>query len=173
MKKTGNSKREDKMTLKEKIKEDTKKAMIGKDVLKVSVLRMVAAAVSNKEKDKRGKLAKETMEDLETKSLLTDEEILEVLVSEAKKRGDSIEQYEKGGRQDLVDQEKKELEILRTYLPEQMSEEEIRKIVKEKIAETGVNGPKEMGKLMAALMPLVKGKADGKLVSKIVQEELK
>ncbi len=161
------------MSLKEIIQGDTKKAMISKDALKVSVLRMVSAAISNKEKDKRGKLAKEGAEELETKSLLTDEESLEVISSEVKKRRDSIEQYEKGGRQDLADQEKKELEILQKYLPEQMSEEEIRKIVKEKIAETGVSGPKEMGKLMGALMPVVKGKADGKLVSKIVQEELK
>lgn len=160
------------MSLKETIQNDVKKAMMDKDTLKVSVLRMVLAAISNREKDKRGKLAKEGVEDLEKESLLTDEEVLEVLSSEVKKRRDSIEQYEKGGRKDLVEQEQKEVEVLQSYLPEQMSEEEIRKIVKEKIAETGVSGPKEMGKLMGALMPLVKGKADGKLVSKIVQEEL-
>ncbi|MFC1700970.1 GatB/YqeY domain-containing protein [Patescibacteria group bacterium] len=160
------------MSLKEIIQNDVKKSMVEKDAIKVSVLRMVLASVSNREKDKRGKLFKQGEKDLEKSSLLTDEEVLEVLSSEVKKRRDSIEQFEKGSRQDLADKEKKELEILNVYLPEQMGEDEIRKIVKEKIVEIGISDPREMGKLMGALMPLVKGKADGKLVSKIVQEEL-
>jgi uncharacterized protein YqeY len=163
------------MSLKEKIQADTKKAMQAKDQLKVSVLRMLMAAVFNKEKEKRAKLSKsgEDLEKLDKLSKLTDEETTEVISSEAKKRKDSIEQYEKGNRQDLADQEKKELKILVSYLPEQMSEEEIRKLVKAKIKELGASGPKDIGKVMGALMTQLKGKAEGNVVNKIVQEELK
>lgn len=147
------------MSLKEKIQSDIKKAMIARRPLEVSVLRMLMAAILNKEKEK--------------KIELEDQETLEVALSEAKKRKDSIEQYQKGNRQDLVDQEKEELEILNQYLPEQMSEEEIRKIVKEKVKEISASGPQETGKVMGAVMPQLKGKADGGLVGKIVQEELK
>jgi len=162
------------MSLKEKIKTETKEAMQAKDQLKVSVLRMLMAAVFNKEKEKRNRLSKseEDLEKLGGLSELTDEETLEVISSEVKKRKDSIEQYEKGNRQDLADQEKKELEILTAYLPEQMSEEEIRELVKAKIEELGATSPQETGKVMGALMPQLKGKADGVLISKIVQEEL-
>jgi len=162
------------MSLKEKIQADIKKAMQARDQLKVSVLRMLMAAVFNKEKEKRAKLSKsgEDLEKLDKLSKLTDEETTEVISSEAKKRKDSIEQYEKGNRQDLADQEKKELKILVSYLPEQMPEEEISKLVKEKIEELGASGPKDTGKVMGALMTQLKGKADGNLVNKIVQEEL-
>lgn len=149
------------MSLKETIKSEIKKAMIEKDALRVSVLRMVAAAVLNKEKEK-GVEAKE----------LTDEAVLEIISSEAKKRKDSIEQYEKGGRSDLAEKEKEELEILSAYLPEQMSEEDIRKIVKEKIVQLGATGPQDMGKVMGALMSELKSKADGVVVKKVVEEEL-
>ncbi len=163
------------MSLKTKINQDIKEAMQSKDQIKVSVLRMLNAAVFNKEKEKRAKLAKENKETdkLDELSKLTDEEIQEVISSEVKKRKESIDQYGKGGRQDLADKEKKELGILMAYLPEQMSGDEIRKIVKEKIKEIGVSGPQETGKLMGAIMPQLKGKADGNLVSKIVQEELR
>ena len=166
------------MSLKERIQADIKKAMPEKDQLKVSVLRMLMAAVFNKEKEKRAKLSKTKDppaggEKLDELSKLTDEEIIEVISSESKKRQDSIEQYEKGNRQDLADQEKKELEILMKYLPEQMTEEEIRKLVKEKVEELGASGSKDIGKVMGALMPQLKGKADGTAVNKIVQEELK
>lgn len=163
------------MSLKEKIQTDIKKAMQSKDQLRVSVLRMLMAAVFNKEKEKRNKLSKteEELEKLDELSQLTEEEILEVISSEAKKRKDSIEQYQKGGRNDLAEQEKKELKILTEYLPEQMGEEEIRKLVKEKILELGASGPQETGKVMGAIMPQLKGKTDGTIVNKIVQEELK
>lgn len=162
-------------SLREKIQEQAKEALKSKEQLKLSVLRMLIAAVFNKEKEKRAKLSK--MEKDETKlaemSKLDDAEVLEVVASEVKKRKDSIEQFEKGGRPELADKEKKEMEILAAYLPEQMSEEEIRKMVKEKISQTGASGPKDTGKVMAALMPQVKGKADGTIVNRIVQEELK
>ena len=161
--------------IKDKIKEDLKKAMQEKDALKLSVLRMVSSYVFNREKDNRAKLNKAGEEEskLDEKSKLTEEEVLEVISSEVKKRKDSIDQYEKGGRSDLAENEKKELEILMNYMPEQMSEDEIRKIVKEKIEGLGISGPQETGKLMGAVMPQFKGKADGNAVSKIVQEELK
>jgi len=163
------------MSLKEKIQTDIKKAMQEKDQLKVSVLRMLMAAIFNKEKEKRAKLSKteEKLEKLDELSQLTDEEITEVISRENKERKDSIEQYQKGNRQDLAEQEKKELGILKEYLPEQMSEDEIRKIVKEKINKTGASTPQDTGKVMGALMPELKGKAEGGMVNKIVQEELK
>ena len=161
--------------IKEKIQENIKKAMQEKDELKLSVLRMVSSAVFNKEKDNRAKLSKagEDESKLDEMSKLTEEEVIEVISSEVKKRKDSIEQYEKGGRSDLAENEKKELEILMDYMPEQISEDEIRKIVKEKIKELGISSSQETGKLMGAIMPQFKGKTDGNIVSKIVQEELK
>ncbi len=172
------------MSLKEKIKTDIKSAMTTKRNTEVSVLKMLMAAIQNKEKDKRAKLAKEVPtqgrdpersrgKKLEELSQLNDEEILEVISSEVKKRKDSIEQYQKGNRDDLVKQEKEELGILTEYMPEQMPEEEIRKIVKGKIEELGASGPQETGKVMGAVMSELKGKAEGGVISKIVQEELK
>jgi len=163
------------MSLKEKIQANIKKAMQDKDALKVSVLRMVMANVLNKEKEKRAKLSKAGEEEnkLDELSKLTDKEFIEVVSSEAKKRKDSIEQYQKGNREDLAEQEKKELDILTEYLPEQMSEEEIKKIIKQKIEELGASTPQETGRVMGAIIPQLKGKADGNLISKIVQEELK
>jgi len=161
--------------IKDKIKEDLKKAMQEKNELKLSVLRMVSSAVYNNEKDKRAKLSKAGEEEskLDELSKLAEEEVIEVVSSEVKKRKDSIEQYEKGGRSDLAENEKKELEILMDYMPEQIGEDEIRKIVKEKIEEMGISSPQETGKLMGAIMPQFKGKTDGNIVGKIVQEELK
>lgn len=167
------------MLFKEKIQADIRKAMQDKDALKVSVLRMAMANILNKEKEKRAKLNKSgdlpagEKDKLDELSKLTDEEVMEVISSEAKKRKDSIEQYRKGSREDLAEQEEKELGILNDYLPEQMDEEEIRKIVKQKIEELGVSTPQETGKIMGAVMPQLKGKADGNVISKIVQEELK
>jgi len=162
------------VSLKDKISEDIKGALQKKDTLRCSVLRMLNAAVINKEKEKRVKLSKtEKTEKLEELSKLNDEEIIEVISSEAKKRKDSIEQYEKANRIDLAQKEKKELEILKEYLPEQMNEDEIRRLAKEAVKKLGASGQKDTGKVMAALMPQLKGKADGGLVNKIVQEELK
>ena len=149
------------MSLKETIQADIKKAMIEKDALRVSVLRMVMAAILNKEKEKG----------VDEKGL-TDEVVLGIVSSEAKKRKDSIEQYKKGGRPDLAEKEKEELKILSAYLPEQISEEEIRKIVKEKISQLGATGQQNTGKIMGALMSELKNKADGVVVKRIVEEEL-
>jgi hypothetical protein len=154
------------MDPKEKIKQNLNTALKEKKELEVSVLRQLLAAILNKEKEKRFKIKEE--KDVQ----LTDEEVIEVISSEAKKRRESIVEFGKGKRQDLVEKEKKELEILEKYLPEQLSEEEIRKLAKEAIEKTGAKEIKDMGKVMQELMPQVKGKADGSLVGKIVKELL-
>lgn len=159
--------------LKQQIQNEIKEAMKSKDAFLLGVLRMISTAIKNREIDKRTKLVKGGEQgDIDAMSQLTDEEVLSAIMSEAKKRKDSIAEFEKGGRIDLAEQEKKELEILAKYLPEQMPEEEVRKIVKETLAKIGVSDIKEMGKIMGALMPQIKGKADGALVQKIVKEEL-
>ncbi len=152
--------------LKEKIQEDLNSALKEKKELEVSVLRMVLAAVLNKEKEKRFKLGK--AEEIP----LTDEELIEVISSEIKKRREAVELYTRGARPELADKERKETEILQKYLPEQLPEEEIRKLVKEAVAKTGAKEMKDMGKVMAELMPKIKGKADNALVSRIVKEFL-
>ena len=102
----------------------------------------------------------------------TEEDVLTVMGNQAKQRKDSIEQFNQAGRQELADKEQKELEILEVYLPEQMSEEEIKKLVKEAISKTSATSMQDIGKIMGALMPQVKGKADGNLVNTIVRKEL-
>lgn len=163
------------MNLKERINQDIKKAMQGKNELLLLVLRGLNAAIHNKEIEKRTKLSKEEkdIKKLEELSKLTDEEIIEAIAGEAKKRKDAIIEFEKGNRQDLVDKESKELEFIKQYLPEQMGEEAIKEIVKKAIEESGAAGPKDTGKVMSAIMPQLKGKADGQLVSKIVGGMLK
>lgn len=128
------------------------------DELTRSVLRMLLAAVLNKE--------------LASKSGLKDGDILEIIASEAKKRRESISAYEKGGRKDLADKEKKEIEILQKYLPEQLSEKEVEKIVAGAVKKTGAKEVKDMGKIMKEIMPQVKGRVDGSLVGRIVKQHL-
>ncbi len=154
------------MELEKRIKLDLKSAMFAKKELEVSVLRQLLAAVLNKEKEKRFK-SKE-----EKEAYLTDEEFMEVILSEAKKRREAIDLFTKGGRADLAEKEKRELEILGKYMPEQMTAEEIKKLVMEAISKVGAKEMKDMGKVMAELMPKVKGKADGNLVGSIVKESL-
>ena len=183
--------------LKEKIQEDFKKALKEKRELEISTLRMLNAAILNREKEKRYKLSKEKPDlkekDLEKESQLTDEEILEAISSEVKKRKEAIlafSAYAKGygglavapktgaeaGRKEkiesLIEKEKKEMEILMKYLPEQLSEEEIKKLAKETIEKIGAESLKDLGKAMGHLMPKVKGKAEGSAISKIVKELL-
>jgi len=102
----------------------------------------------------------------------TDEDVLSVIQKEVKQRKDSIEQFKIGGRQDLVDKETKEFEILQAYLPKQMNDEEIKNLVKEAIKQTEATSVKDMGKVMGMVMPKIKGKADGGMVSRIINEEL-
>jgi len=164
------------MILKTKIQEDLMEAVKKKAELESLVLRGLSAAILNKEKEKRYKLSKEkeelTEKELEKDSQLTDEEVIEVISSEVKKRKESILEFEKGKREDLVEKEKKELEILQKYLPEQLSEEEIKKLAKEAIEKVGASDQKDMGRVMAELMPKIKGRAEGNVVSSIVKEIL-
>jgi uncharacterized protein len=146
---------------KQQLQEELKQSMLARNELKTSVLRLLLSAINYYEIQKGGAGYEATQED-----------VLTVLQNQAKQRRDSIEQFKIAERQELVDKETKELEILSTYLPEQMGEEEITKLVKEAISQTGVSSMNDMGKVMGALMPKVKGKADGNLVSKIVRENL-
>jgi hypothetical protein len=153
------------MSLKEKIKEDLKLAMKEKRELEVSVLRQLLAVALTREKEKK---FKEEGEDVQ----LTEEEFLAVISSEAKKRRESIESFTKGKRNDLAEKEKEELVILEKYLPEQLPEEEIKKLAEAVITEVGAERVKDVGKVMAGLMPKVKGRADGSLVGRVVNQLL-
>lgn len=135
-----------------------KVAMKNKEKNKLSVIRMVKSSIQN--------------ESIKVGHDLTEEEELTVLTREVKQRKDSLLEFEKAGRSDLVQNLDEELSILSVYLPKQLSEEEVEQIVQEVISETGASSKKEMGKVMGALMPRVKGKADGGLVNRIVQKNL-
>lgn len=140
------------------------------------VLRMALAAITSKEKEKRYKISKGkpdlSEEDTMKESALTDEEIISVLSSEIKKRKDAIALYEKGNRPELAAKEQKEIEILKKYLPEQISPEALKSLVEESINKLGAKEMKDMGKVMADLAPKVKGKADGSEVSSVVKQFL-
>jgi hypothetical protein len=157
--------------LKQRILSDTQASAKNKEEITLSVLRMLSAAILSKEKEKRYKLSKSVKEmELEEKSALTDEEIIETISSEAKKRKEAILAFEKGNRPELMEKEKKELEVLMKYMPEQIGEEELKKMVKDAIDKVGAKEIKDMGKVMAELMPKVKGKADGSEISRIAKE---
>lgn len=163
------------MDLKEKIQKDLYSALKNKEENKTSVLRFLNAQILNKEKEKRFKIIKNQdvkENEIGQKSVLSEEEIIEVLMSEVKKRKEAILEFEKGNRKDLAEKEAKEIEILKGYLPEQLPEEEIREIVREIIKKVGASTIKDMGKVMKELTPRIKGKADGGLASKIVREFL-
>lgn len=150
------------MTIQEKIVSDIKEAMKAKAQDKLRVLRSLKAKLMEKEISERK----------EGEASLTDEQAVEVLMKAAKQRKESIDQFEQGGRDDLAENEKAELAIIEEYLPEMMDEEEVRKVVKEKINAMGASGMQDMGKVMGPLMGQLKGKADGSVVSKVVKEEL-
>ena len=144
---------------KQKLQEELKQSMLARDELKTSVLRMLLSAINYYEIQKGGAGYEASEED-----------VLTVIQNQAKQRRDSIEQYTAAGRQELADKEQKELEILKAYLPEQISEEEIKKLVAEAIKQTGASSIQEMGKVMGFLSPKIIGKADGGFVSKLVKE---
>jgi uncharacterized protein YqeY len=150
------------MSVKDQIFSDLKEAMKAKDADKLRVLRSLKAKMMEAEiAERKGGEAS-----------ISDEKAIQVLTKAAKQRKESIEQFEKGGREDLAANEKVELEIIEAYLPEMMSEDEVRKIVKDRIAAVGAAGPQDMGKVMGPLMGQLRGKADGSLVSQLVKEEL-
>jgi uncharacterized protein YqeY len=150
------------MSIQDKIISDIKEAMKAKEQDKLRVLRSLKAKLMEKEiSERKGGEAK-----------LSDDQAVEVLMKAAKQRKESIEQFEEGGRDDLAENEKLELKIIEEYLPEMMSEDEVRDVVKEKIEQLGASGMQDMGKVMGPLMGQLKGKADGSVVSKVVKEEL-
>lgn len=144
------------MSIQEKIDARMKESLKSKDVESLSLFRMLKSALKNAEIAKKGEL--------------DDNDVIAVLEKEAKQRRDSIAEYKKGGREDLAKKEERELAIIEGFLPEKMSEEEIRQVVKEKIENAGENA--QFGPIMGQIMGELKGKADGSLVQKIVKEEL-
>jgi len=148
------------MSLKEQLTEDMKTAMKAKAEGKqrLSVIRMVRSAVRQIE--------------IDDKKELNDNEVIDIIMKEVKMRKDSIEEFKKGNRDDLVVQTEAEIAVLMPYLPQQLSEEELRSIIKEAVEKSGASSKKEMGKVMGLLMPKVKGRADGKLVNMIVRDIL-
>lgn len=147
------------MSLKEQIVNDLTAAMKAKDEIRTSTLRMLKAEIMKYEVSGADKEA-------------TDEVVTSLIQKQVKQRKDSEEQFRNGGRVEMADKEANEAKILEEYLPEQMSEDEIRAIIEEGIASTGAAGKDDMGKVMGAIMPKLKGKADGKLVNQIVMEKL-
>lgn len=146
---------------KKKLQEELKQSMMARDELRTSVLRLLLSAINYHEIQKGG-----------AGYVAIPEDVLSVIQREAKQRRDSIAEFEKAGRQELVDKEQKELEILQTFLPAQMSEDEVRGIVEQTITETGASAIQDMGKVMDALNAKLKGKADMGLVSNLVREKL-
>ncbi|KPN15667.1 hypothetical protein AKG37_02250 [Bacillus australimaris] len=147
------------MSLLEQLNSDMKLMMKNREKDKLVVIRMVKASLQNE----AIKLKKDS---------LTGDEELTVLSREIKQRKDSLHEFSKANRLDLVDKVQKEIDILDVYLPEQLSEEELQTIVKETIAETGASSKADMGKVMSAIMPKVKGKADGSVINRLVSEQL-
>jgi uncharacterized protein YqeY len=145
-------------TIKDKLQDDWKAALKTKDKFTANVISTAKSAILFVEKTDNRKLE--------------DDEVISILAKEVKQRRESMLEFEKGNRQDLVDQCKAEIEILLKYLPQQLGEEEIKQIVRESAEELGANSIKDMGKVMSAVKPKVVGKADGKLVSQIVKEYL-
>ena len=151
------------MSLHEKINVDLKEALRASRSFEVGVFRFLLSSLHNKEIEKKGK---------GLEPLLSDEDTIEVLSREAKKRKEAIEAYTKGGREDLADKETAELEIIRRYLPREMGIEEIKKIVEAVIGRTGAEGAKDFGRVMGEAMKELKGRADASAVSELIKQKL-
>lgn len=147
------------MALKDRLNDDLKDAMRQRDAKRRNTLRLLLSAIRYEEIARKGDL--------------DDDAVTQTLSKQAQQRRDSIEAYAKGDRPDLVAQEQAELDIIRAYLPEPMSEDEVGAIVQAAIADAGATGPQDMGKVMGRIMPQVRGRADGKQVSAMVQERLR
>ena len=146
------------MSLKEQLTADMKEAMKNKEKDRLAVIRMVRGAIRQQEIDGQKELG--------------EEDVIAVISKEVKMRRDSIEEFQKGGREDLVEKTQAEIDVLMPYLPAQLSEEEVKELVKTAVEQTGAATPKDMGKVMGVLMPKVKGRADGKMVNTIVKSFL-
>ncbi|KGP90493.1 hypothetical protein N780_04950 [Pontibacillus chungwhensis BH030062] len=147
------------MSLLERLNQDMKEALRNKEKERLSVIRMVKSSLQNEAL----KLGKDE---------LTEEEELTVLSREIKQRKDSLQEYKSAGRDDLAQKDERDIEIIQSYMPQQLSEDELDAIVQETIAEVGASSKQDMGKVMSAIMPKVKGKADGSLVKQFVQKHL-
>ncbi|MEH6848287.1 hypothetical protein SAMN04488168_105191 [Bacillus sp. 491mf] len=146
------------MSLLGRLNDDMKQAMKNKEKNKLTVIRMVKAALQN--------------EEIKLQNPLTEEEELTVLAREVKQYKDSLLEFEKAGREDLVDKLKSEIQILETYLPEQLTEEELLAVIQQAISEVGAASKADMGKVMSNVLPKVKGKADGSQVNRLVSQLL-
>lgn len=146
------------MEIQNRLSEDLKTAMKAKEKIKVDTIRMVRAQLKDFQIAKGDEL--------------NEEDEISVLINAAKKRKEALELYEKSDRQDLIEQEKQELEIISAYLPAQLSKEEVEKVVLKVIEEVGASSPQDLGKVMGATMKDLKGKADGRMVQEIVREKL-
>uniref|UniRef100_A0A831U9N1 GatB/YqeY domain-containing protein n=1 Tax=Geobacter metallireducens TaxID=28232 RepID=A0A831U9N1_GEOME len=144
--------------LRDRLNNEMKEAMKARDEIRLSVIRLIRSSVKNRE--------------IESRHELNDGEITEVVSTLVKQRRESIRMFGEAGRTDLVEKEEKELAVLLTYLPQQLSREEVEALVVQAIADSGAQGPKDMGKVMKAIMPHVTGRADGSLVSAVVKEKL-
>lgn len=146
------------MSLKQKLQEDLKSSMKNKDAIKKSVITLVRSAIKQYEVDNRVELG--------------DEEIVDLIAKQLKQTRDSREEFAKAGREDLVSKAEAEIEVLKEYLPQQLSEEELNEIVISTISEVGATSMKDMKKIMTSIMPKVKGRADGKLINELVKKNL-
>lgn len=146
------------MLLKDQLMEDLKVAMKEKDVVRKTTITMLRAAVKQVEVDQRVDLG--------------DENVIEIIAKQIKQKRAAIEEFEKANRQDLVDEAHQEIKVLEAYLPEQLSEEELKQLITEAIAETGAVSPKEMGKVISLVSGKTTGRADGKLIATLVKEIL-
>lgn len=146
------------MSLKQKLQEDLKSSMKNKDTVKKSVITLIRASIKQYEVDNRVELG--------------DDEIVDLIAKQLKQTRDSREEFTKAGREDLVSKAEAEIEVLKEYLPQQLSEEELNKIVISTISEVGATSMKDMKKIMTSIMPKVKGRADGKLINELVKKNL-
>jgi uncharacterized protein len=146
------------MSLEERLIEEMKQAMRSNDKLRLSTIRMIRSAAKNRE--------------IELRKRLDDDEMVRVIQGMVRKAEDSIEQFQVGGRTDLAEKEKKEMEVLKSFLPQVLSQEELLRIIDQTIQETQASSLKDLGKVMKSVMPKVGGKADGKLVNQLVKERL-
>lgn len=146
------------MSLEEKILEEMKQAMKANDKVRLSAIRMIRSSLKNKE--------------IELRRKLEDEDVFKVIQGMVRKGEESVEQFQAGGRNDLVEKEKAEIEVLKSFLPQPISQEEIVRIIDETIQETQSSSMKDLGKVMKAVMPKLGGKADGKVINQLVKERL-
>lgn len=146
------------MSLEERLVVEMKQAMKSNEKLKLSAIRMIRSTLKNKE--------------IELRKKLEDEEIIKVIQAMVRKGEESVEQFQAGGRMDLVEKEKSEIEIMKSFLPQPISQEEILKIIDQSIQETQASSLKDLGKVMKSVMPKIGGKADGKLINQLVKERL-